>query len=102
MYYAIINEIKPAVDNAKKNLGKNEDLLTKAIIENVKEVARQILTDSPVIAHEVHEGKARVLGAFYSIASGKVAAVEVKGGHHEGEHKDEHHKEEKKDMHKGH
>ncbi len=75
---AIIRKIMPAVKSARASLRSGEDLAYAATIRNVKNVAHQIVKRSRIISREIHEGEVRVVGAFYSITTGKVEAVEVK------------------------
>ena len=73
----IVKKIMPAVKKAKSSLKKNDTLLHASIIENVKDVAGEI-AKSKVISHEMHEGKVKVMAAYYAISTGKVEAVELK------------------------
>ncbi|MBF0519728.1 MAG: carbonic anhydrase [Nitrospirae bacterium] len=72
---SIVDKILPAVHTAKKKTKTGEDVLYNAIIENVKNVTKEISTKSPVIAKELKEGKVNVLGAYYAISTGKVIRV---------------------------
>jgi len=74
---AIIKKIMPAVESARASLKSGEDLAYASTIQNVKNVAHEITKKSKIIAKEAHEGKVKVVGAFYSISTGKVEAVEV-------------------------
>lgn len=75
---AIIKKIMPAVKSERASLKSGEDLAYAATIQNVKNVAREIKKRSRIISREIREGEVRVVGAFYSITTGKVEAVEVK------------------------
>ncbi|QWR78268.1 carbonic anhydrase [Candidatus Magnetomonas plexicatena] len=72
---SIVDKILPAVHTAKKNTKAGGDVLYNAIIENVRNVTREISTKSPVVAKELKEGKVNVLGAYYSISTGKIIRV---------------------------
>ncbi len=75
---AIIRKIMPAVGSARASLKGGEDLAYASTVKNVKNVAREIMKKSRVIAREAREGEVRVVGAYYSISTGRVDAVEVK------------------------
>ncbi|MEO5358545.1 MAG: carbonic anhydrase [Nitrospirae bacterium YQR-1] len=72
---AIVDKIVPAAASARKKTKAGEDVLYNAIIENIKLVTKEISTKSPIIAKELKEGKVNVLGAYYSISTGKVTRV---------------------------
>ncbi len=74
---AILRKIMPAVKSARASLKSGEDLAYAVTIRNVRNVAKNIVKKSRIIAHEVREGEVKVVGAFYSISTGKVDAVEV-------------------------
>ncbi len=75
---AIIKKIMPAVKMAKSSLKKDTNLVYASTIENVKNVAGEIVKKSKIISSEMHEGKVKVVGAYYAISTGKVEAVELK------------------------
>jgi len=75
---AIIRKIMPAVRRAKASLKEGEDLTYRSIIENVKEVAETIRKKSTIISSEMRKGKVRLVGAYYSISTGKVETVALK------------------------
>jgi len=75
---AIVKKIMPAVKRAKASLKQGEDLTYRSVIENVKEVAETIRKKSKIVSHEMHEGKVKLVGAYYSISTGKVEAVALK------------------------
>jgi len=66
----LIDAIKPAVDEARKEKG---DLSANAVRINVEHVVQQLRTSQPVLAHEVAEGKLRIVGAVYALDTGRVA-----------------------------
>lgn len=74
----IVKKIMPAVKKAKASLKKDGNLIYASTIENVKNVAGEIIKKSKVISEEMREGKVKVVGAYYSIATGKMEAVQLK------------------------
>ncbi len=74
----IVKKIMPAVKKAKASLKKGDNLIYASTIENVKDVAGEIVKKSKIISEEMHEGKVKVVGAYYSISTGKVEAVALK------------------------
>lgn len=75
---AILKKIIPSVEKAKTSIKQGEDLYYLSTIENVRNMVREISAKSPIITHAAHEGKVKLVGAFYSISSGKVETVTVK------------------------
>jgi len=67
---ALMEPIKPAVEEARKQKG---DLSDNAVRINVERVVEQLRTSQPVLAHEVAEGKLRIVGAVYALDTGRVA-----------------------------
>ncbi|CAK0766658.1 carbonic anhydrase [Gammaproteobacteria bacterium] len=69
----LVDTIAPAVarSKAKKPELTGDALINDSIIENVKE-SMSLLLKSEEIAHLVHEGKVKVVGALYHIESGIV------------------------------
>lgn len=67
----IVKELQPAVAAAKAKPGK-EGLVDDAVHANVELVAAQLLSESPVLTHLVHEGKVKIVTAVYDLDSGKV------------------------------
>ena len=61
--------IRPAVQSAK---GRSGDLIDNAIRINVENVVRQLRTSRPVLAELVDHGTLTVVGAVYSLNTGKV------------------------------
>ena len=62
--------IRPAVESAKALPG---DVIENAVRINVENVVRQIRGSKPVLAEMVDGGKLMVVGAVYSLDTGKVA-----------------------------
>jgi len=67
---SLINMIRPAVASAK---GQPGDLIDNAVRINVENVVRQIRGSKPVLAPLVDRGALTVVGAVYSLDTGKVA-----------------------------
>ena len=61
--------IQPAVDEARKEKG---DLSANAVRINVERTVQQLRESKPVIAELVAEHKVRVVGAVYSLDTGRV------------------------------
>ena len=68
----IVKTIEPSVVKAKNEPG---DLLQNAILENVRVGVSRINNMDPVIAPMVGEGKVKVVGGNYDLASGEVSLV---------------------------
>jgi carbonic anhydrase len=66
---ALVNLLRPAVEMGRGQPGDAVDNTVKA---NVELVVKQLRTSKPVLAELVSEGKLRVVGAVYSIDTGKV------------------------------
>jgi len=66
----LLRLIRPAVDRAK---GQPGDLIDNAVRLNVENVVRQIRGSTPVLKPLVDKGTLRVVGAVYSLDTGKVA-----------------------------
>lgn len=69
----LVRDIMPAVKAAKRE--KPADLLAAAITENVRRGVRRLETAKPIVAGLVREGKVKVVGAQYDLATGKVSLV---------------------------
>ncbi len=71
---AIVDLIRPAVARARSDHPdlKQEALLASAIRENVWQGVTDLLTKSPILREAVASGKVQVVGALYSIESGRV------------------------------
>ncbi|RAI37657.1 carbonic anhydrase [Rhodoplanes roseus] len=69
----LIEAIKPAIDLAQKS--KAENPLDAAIAENVRYNVRRLTEAKPIVAKAVADGKVKVVGGVYDIATGKVAMV---------------------------
>lgn len=65
----VLNAIQPAIEVTKRG---SENVLEKAIKENVMLVERTLKTSKPVLAKLQDQGKLTILGAYYDLATGKV------------------------------
>ena len=66
---ALVEAIRPAVEQARKLSG---DLSDNSIRLNVEMVVDQLRASEPVLAEAVAAGKLRIVGAVYSLATGSV------------------------------
>jgi carbonic anhydrase len=69
----LVNSIKPAVEIALKNPGP--DLLATATAENVRINVRRLQQAKPIVAEMVKQGKVKVVGGVYELATGKVTLL---------------------------
>jgi carbonic anhydrase len=67
---SLVALIKPAVDRARSQPG---DLVDNAVRINVETVVQQICRSTPILAPMVDRGALTVVGAVYSLDTGKVA-----------------------------
>lgn len=67
----IVKELQPAVAAAKANPAKR-GLVDDAVHENARLVAGQLVSESKVLEHLVHEGKVKIVTAVYDLDTGKV------------------------------
>jgi Carbonic anhydrase len=66
---ALVNLLRPAVE---KTRGMPGDHVENAVTANVEMVVKQLRASAPVLAKLVSEGKLKVVGAVYSLDTGKV------------------------------
>jgi carbonic anhydrase len=66
---ALVNPILPAIEKAKTLPG---DRVENAVRINVENVVAQLKASNPVLASEVSAGKLQIVGAVYSLDTGKV------------------------------
>jgi carbonic anhydrase len=66
---ALINLLRPAVE---KTRGLPGDPVENAVKANVEMVVRQLRTSTPILSELVSHGKLKVVGALYSLETGKV------------------------------
>jgi carbonic anhydrase len=65
----LVQAIHPAVEAARKLPG---DLTQNAVRLNVEMVVEELRSSKPVLAHLVSENKLRIVGAIYSLGTGRV------------------------------
>ncbi len=68
----LIEEIKPAVEKAKKQPG---DLLDNAILSNINMVVKQLQDSEPILKEFVHSKNLIVVGARYDLDDGVVTLL---------------------------
>jgi len=66
---ALVDLLRPAVE---KSPGLPGDAVENAVKANVEMVVKQLRTSTPILAGLVSQGKVRVVGAVYSLDTGKV------------------------------
>jgi carbonic anhydrase len=66
----LVNSIKPAVEAARK--ADPSDLLVEATKENVRLNVKKLTSSDPILSGFVKEGKLKIVGGVYDIATGKV------------------------------
>ena len=69
--------LRPAVDQSAHEPG---DRLDNAVRDNVVHVVEQLRAAKPVLAELVETGKLRIVGAVYSLETGKVNWLPAAGG----------------------
>ena len=74
----LVAMIRPAVASAK---GQPGDLIDNAIRINVENVVSQILTSKPILQQLVDHGELTVVGAVYSLDTGRVAWLPKSASH---------------------
>ncbi len=70
---ALVDAIKPAVEQVKDQPGDKVDNAVKA---NVRLITAKLKDSEPVVAPAVKAGKVRVLGAYYDLDNGKVTFIQ--------------------------
>ncbi len=87
----LVDNIVPAAKRAKDKRLEGDDLINRAITENVLQSIADMLTRSEEMRHLVASGKVKVVGAVYDLADGKVEWIgehpdqtKLLGGGHEG------------------
>lgn len=76
---ALLSKIQPAVDSVKGHEGKrnskNSEFVDAVIEANVRQTVADIRKRSEVLAGLEEEGKIKIVGAVYDLATGKVTAL---------------------------
>ena len=68
----LLTHIKPAADKARQTDARGDDQIAEGVQQNVKQSIKDILNKSPEIAQLVRDEKIKVVGAVYSLSTGKV------------------------------
>lgn len=69
----LIGQITPSVETAMKE--NPADLVAAATIQNVRDAMARLSSDSPVLSGLIAEGKLKVAGGIYELATGKVTLL---------------------------
>ncbi len=69
---ALVQKLRPAVEQAQSEPG---DLLNNAIRDNVRLNTAQLRKASPILSAAVAEGRLRIVGGVYDLATGRVDVV---------------------------
>lgn len=72
----IIKKIAPAVKSAKSAAKAGDNVEYLSIKQNVKNVIENITSKSKIISEEKKHGKVTIIGAYYSIETGKVEKID--------------------------
>lgn len=67
-----VEEIKPAVETAKKQTG---DMEKNSIIANVRYQTQELGENSTILGGLIREGKLKVVGGIYDLVTGKVTII---------------------------
>jgi len=70
---SVLRALRPAVDEAKSKPG---DAVDNTVRVNVAQIVAAVQASKPVLSHLSAEGKLRVVGAYYSLETGKVEILE--------------------------
>lgn len=69
---SVTRAIRPAVEETR---GQPGDKVDNAVCQNVRDVVRQLHEDKPILSECVHEGRLKIVGARYDLATGRVERV---------------------------
>jgi len=69
---SLVKKIEPAVKKAKDKTKNPDELLTKAVEENIYLQIENATKESKILKELMHENKFKIMGAMYDIDSGKV------------------------------
>jgi len=69
----LIGQITPAVETAMKD--NPADLVAAATEQNVRDAMARLSADSPVLSGLIAEGKLKIVGGIYELATGKVSLL---------------------------
>ncbi|MBW4612684.1 MAG: carbonic anhydrase [Desmonostoc vinosum HA7617-LM4] len=65
----IVENIKPAIANINSLTG---DVTENAVIANIKYQAAKLQQSSTILARSLHEGKLKIVSAYYNLDTGKI------------------------------
>lgn len=68
----LVDPIKPAVEAVR---GRGGDLLANATRENVRLTAARVASAGPIVSDMVADGRVKVVGGVYDLATGKVELI---------------------------
>jgi len=72
---SLVDAIKPAVDEARKKIKSQDQLLSISIDINIKNIAKSLTSSEPILSEYIREGKLKVVGARYHLDSGKMEMI---------------------------
>ena len=70
---SIVKILHPIVEGVR---GQPGDIVENAVHANVRHLVAQLQSCPPILAHLVHEGQLKVVGAYYSLDTGAVSLVD--------------------------
>lgn len=71
---AIVRKILPAVEKVRA-CGEGDQLMSLAVEANARQSARDLLENSPILAHEAAAGKLTIVTAVYRLKNGEVVRL---------------------------
>lgn len=72
----LVNEIKPAAEQAKKEAHTKDEILNKAIAYNVLLEVEKLRKLDPILAKANQNGEIKIVGAVYNLETGKVEFID--------------------------
>jgi len=72
----LLEKIQPAVTAAGCSNSKDEACVTKVAEMNVREAVKEIRDRSPYLRSNIDEGRVKLVGGLYDVATGKVTFME--------------------------
>jgi carbonic anhydrase len=69
---ALVDPIKPALDDIK---GQPGDALDNLVRANVVRVTEQLKNSEPIVAEFFHDGRVKIVGALYDLETGQVEVI---------------------------
>jgi carbonic anhydrase len=71
---AIVKRISPALETIKSRAA-GDDLVQLGIEANIRQSARDILEESPIVRQELASGRLMMVNALYRLKTGEVARL---------------------------